>query len=47
MAIRLSASNKDTWGLEGNSNAKPAITPHWGNTVMVRQTQKRNNRELG
>jgi hypothetical protein len=47
MAIRLSASSKDTRGLEGNSNAKPIITPHWGSTVMVRQTRKWNNRELG
>jgi hypothetical protein len=24
-------------GLEGNSNAKPATTPHWGSPVMVKQ----------
>jgi hypothetical protein len=34
-------------GHKENSHAKPPIKPHQGNTVMVRQTQKRNNRELG
>jgi hypothetical protein len=36
MAVGLFASSEDTQGIEGNSNAKPAITPHRGNTVMVR-----------
>jgi hypothetical protein len=46
MVIRLSASSKNTRGLQGNRNAKPAVTPHWSNMVMVRQTRKRNNWEL-
>jgi hypothetical protein len=47
MAIGLFASNKNTRGLKGNSNAKSAITPHQRITLMVRQTRKRNNREPG
>jgi hypothetical protein len=40
MAIRLSASSKNTWGLQRISNAKPTIIPHRGITVMVMQTRK-------
>jgi hypothetical protein len=36
MAVRLFESSEDTWELEGNSNAKPTITPHRGSTVMVK-----------
>jgi hypothetical protein len=43
VAVGLSASSEDTRGLEGNINAKLAITPHRGSTVMVRKNQKGND----
>jgi hypothetical protein len=47
MVVRLSASSKNTGGLEGNINAKSIATPHRRSTVMVKQTCQRNNRKLG
>jgi hypothetical protein len=47
VAIGLFASSKNAQGLQGNSNAKLAVTPHHGSTVMVRKTQKINNQDLG
>jgi hypothetical protein len=47
MAFRLSTSNKTIWRNQGNSNAKFAMTPHWGSKVMVKQTRKGNNWKLG
>jgi hypothetical protein len=47
MALRLSASSKDTRRLERDSNAKFAAPPHRHDTVMVRQAGERNNRKLG
>jgi hypothetical protein len=47
MAIRLFTSSENTRGLKGSNNEKSTITPHRGSMVMVRQTRKGNNRELG
>jgi hypothetical protein len=47
MAFRLSASSENTRGLKRDNNAKPAITPHWRITVMVRQFRQGDNRKLG
>jgi hypothetical protein len=47
MVVRLSTGGKNTRGLKGNSNAKLAITPHRSSLVMVKKTQKGDNRKLG
>jgi hypothetical protein len=47
MALRLSTSSKNTRGLERDSNAKFAATPHRRGAVMVRQARERNNWKLG
>jgi hypothetical protein len=38
MAVRLSASSKNTLGLKGNNNAKFTITIHWRSMILVKQT---------
>jgi hypothetical protein len=47
MALRLSTRSKNTRGLERDSNAKFAATPHRRGAVLVRQATERNNWELG
>jgi hypothetical protein len=46
MALKLSTSIKNTRGLERDSNAKLAATPHRHDAVMVRQARERNNWKL-
>jgi hypothetical protein len=43
MAFRLPASSKNIRGNQGNNNAKFAVTPHWCNKVMIKQTRRGNN----
>jgi hypothetical protein len=47
MALRLSASSKNTGRNQENSHAKFAVTPHRSGKVMVEQVRKRNNWKLG
>jgi hypothetical protein len=47
MVVRLSSSRQNTWGLLGNSNAKPVATPHRRITVLVKQATRRFHRKLG
>jgi hypothetical protein len=46
MAIRLSSGRENTWGLQGNNNAKFATAPHWRDEIVAKQASFGYHRKL-
>jgi hypothetical protein len=47
MAIRLSTSSTNTWRNKSNGDAKPIVTPHRSNMVLVKFLTQRFHWKLG